>query len=334
MKKERINRTSRITISLLIICFVFYMYLPPTTNIVDSMNETVGENHVDILCVGSSHMYCGINPVQMYNDYGYAAYTLGVGAQSPWQSYYYIKEACKYQKPSVIIQDAYMMGCTQTDNDYCDYQTAANLVDAPLSYNKTCAVIESVADSKLNILLRFPYVYNEYASFFEFTPQKFFGDENYSMGYEYRSEVMPCTDVVDKSGITDETPISKKNEEYLRKIIDYCRNNDIDLILLNAPCPVLGKDNQVYYNYIKRIAKENKILFINGDDIWKEVGMDWNTDSSDGGHLNHSGVTKFTKYVEEYIHSKYDIPDRRGENGYEAYDRGVEWLKEKLSEGE
>ncbi len=331
MRNIHIIRALRIAACVLVVSLLFYLYLPPMPNRVESMNTTVGENHVDVLCVGSSHMYCGINPVQMYEDYGYAAYTLGIGAQSPWQSYYYITEACKEQKPSLIIQDAYMMGCTQSNRDYSDYQTVTNLVDTPLSIGKIQAVMESIADSRLNIILRFPYIYNKYDSFSEFTSEKFYGDENFSMGYEYRSEVVPCTDAIDKSVITEETPISEQNEKYLRKIIAYCKYNDIELILVNAPSPMLGKDTQVYYNYIDNVATENGVKFIDGNRIWEETGMDWNEDSSDGGHLNHSGVTKFTKYVEDYIYNTSEIPDRRGEKGYEAYDRGVEWLEDMIS---
>ena len=51
-------------------------------------------------------------------------------------------------------------------------------------------------------------------------------------------------------------------------------------------------------------------------------------DTGDGGaHLNHSGVTKFTSFVIKYIDEYYDIPDRRQDDEYAEYDRGIEWLR-------
>ena len=104
------------------------------------------------------HMHCGINPIQLYDDHGIAAYDLSGGSQSPWQSYYYIKEACKKQSPKLLIFDTYMVGAYQEVDHYQDYQTVANLLNFPISMNKFYAVMESYADSRLNILLWFPKI--------------------------------------------------------------------------------------------------------------------------------------------------------------------------------
>ncbi len=48
----------------------------------------------------------------------------------------------------------------------------------------------------------------------------------------------------------------------------------------------------------------------------------------DGGHLNHSGVTKLTLWLEKYIDEYYDLPDRRGDSAYKIYEEGVERLNE------
>ncbi len=61
----------------------FYLYLPPRENRIDRMNTTVERDHVDILCMGSSHMTSGLNPIQMYEDYGYATYIVAGGGQAP-----------------------------------------------------------------------------------------------------------------------------------------------------------------------------------------------------------------------------------------------------------
>ena len=86
MEKSFHKRFVRIFSVFLIVFLLFYMYLPPVNGKIVQMNNAVGENKVDIICVGSSHMYSGINPVQLYYDKGWVAYNLGVGAQSPWQS--------------------------------------------------------------------------------------------------------------------------------------------------------------------------------------------------------------------------------------------------------
>lgn len=335
MSSKRVFRVVRIVICVGTICIGLYMYLPPHENRIETMNKTVGEQHVDVLCIGSSHMFCGLNPIQMYDDYGYASYIVACGSQAPWQSYCYIKEIDKTQDPSIIILDVYMMGANNED-EYEDYQTVNNLLDIPLSFNKISAVYESVANSKLDIILRFPYIHDDYAAFSGLTCFKFFGYEDYSLGYDYSTEIENdyngSYDIVEfKNG--DVAPISIKNEYYLRKIIGYCHMNNISLILVNAPWPMISEDTQRKYNYIGRIAGENGVPFIDGNLLLKELGMDWATDvRGNGGHINHSGVTKFTTYVENYINKNYSVPDRRGNIDYRSYEMAAEWLKEKESE--
>ena len=63
--------------------------------------------------------------------------------------------------------------------------------------------------------------------------------------------------------------------------------------------------------------------------MYKEIGIDYLTDcSGDGGHLNDYGVTKFTKYVGDYIYNNYSLIDHRGDDRYSPYENGVEWLNE------
>ncbi len=330
MNKTKLYRIIRIAGCLAIITSVFYLYLPPVENIVDTMNKTVGEERVDVLCVGSSHMYSGLNPVQMYRDHGYAAYILACGSQAPWQSLYYIKETCSTQHPKIILLDVFMIGVHEED-DYEDYQTVNNMLYTPLSFSKIEVVTQSVANSRLDILLRFPYIHNDYEAFNGFTCEKFIGNRDYSMGFDYSDDIATEEQKdygkYDVKNSTEEIKISEKNERYLRSIIEYCREKDIAVILINAPWPMINEKVHKRFNHIRRIAGEYDITFIDGDTLTYELGMDWTKDcKGNGGHLNNSGITKFTNYVENYIYSNYDIPDRRGNPDYGSYEEGVEWL--------
>ena len=272
-------------------------------------------------------MQYGINPIQMYKDNGYAAYSVASSSQSPWQSLYYIKEACKTQPPKMVILDTYKMATP----DYRDYQTVNNLLNAPLSIDKCLAVMESIADSRLSVLFRFPYIHDDYNGFKGFGLDKFYGIQLFSMGYSYNNNIdtseQELYSLTDARDITESEAISEKDERSLRKIIEYCKANDIEVILINAPWPMIEKYRERKFNYIKEIASEYDVRFIDGNICWNEMGIDWTTDTfGDYGHMNHYGVTKFTKYVDSIIDRDYSLPDRRNDSGYEAYDKGVDWL--------
>ena len=270
-------------------------------------------------------MLNGINPVQMYRDRGYAAYVLACGSQAPWQSYYYIKEACKYQRPVLIIQEVYKFNITQDENGYRDGETVNNVLNMPISWDKIQVVASSKADSRIDLLLRFPYIHDDYSDVSTLGVDKFFGNVDYSLGYNFEDSIeTESVNVVDKSLIKDVKPISAKNEEYLRKIIEYCKKQGIDLLLINTPCPETTKNDQMLSNYIGLIASEYGVSYIDGNLLWEDIGVDWSMDRADEhGHLNNNGVTKFTTYIENYISEKYPVPDRRGNDNYASYEKAV-----------
>ena len=319
MKRLYIRRVVAITATIATIVIVFYLYLPQQVSIIDSMNVTVGEGRVDVACVGSSHVYCGINPVQMHQDKGIAAYDIAIGSQAPWQSYYFIKEICKTQKPKVIIYDTYMVG-SKSDDGFQDNQTVSNLLDCHMSLDLIKAILESDADSKLSILLRYPYIYDKYDQYTGLTFGKLYGAKNKRLGYSPSEEIKAIENVIDVSNVFEVGEISVKREKYLRLIIEYCKNNGIDIVLTNTPWPGITEESQMRFNKVGEIAEEYDIPFVDGCKLYKEMGIDYSTDTYDGGHLNNYGIAKYTKWLETFLCDNYSLPDRRGEEGYESYE--------------
>ena len=72
------------------------------------------ENSVDVLVLGSSHAYQGINTAVLWKEFGYSAFNLCGAAQPIWNTYFYLEEALKTQTPKVIILDIYTL-CYSAD---------------------------------------------------------------------------------------------------------------------------------------------------------------------------------------------------------------------------
>jgi hypothetical protein len=53
------------------------------------------------------------------------------------------------------------------------------------------------------------------------------------------------------------------------------------------------------------------------------MDLDFETDFNDPSHLNYDGSCKFTDYLAGEIVRQFDIPDRRGCEGYESWDQNV-----------
>lgn len=283
--------------------------------------ETVGKQKIDVLCVGSSHVYCGINPVQLYDDYGIAAYDLAAGSQAIWYSYYYIKQALKTQTPKVIVLDVYTL---TTRTDYFNEQKAqANLINMPISYIKWQALEAAEVENKLDIFWGFPITHTRYSSL-ERDDYDLSGNmSTHFLGYYYTAEIVEYEQgsIVDVRNVDGVSAIPEKAEEYLRKCIELCQEKGIEIVLTNTPWPDITEEKQEQYNYIARIAEEYDIPFLNGCLMNEELGMDYTVDSmGDGGHLNYSGVTKWTGWLGNYLVSNYELIDRRGDSDYEVWE--------------
>lgn len=308
---------------LLTVSFVFYKFTEivkyPRHNFYDFYGY-MEKDTIDVLCVGSSHVYCSINPVQMYDDYGIAAFNLAAGSQSVWYSYYYIKEALKTQKPKIIILDIYTV---ISEDNYFDYtKTQGNLLNMKPSYNKWEALKAAETDKKVELFLGFPITHTRYNNLqkrdFDLSKN---GNGNF-LGYYYSSRIVPYEEssIKDVGAVAERTPITEKAETYIRKCIELCQEKDIEIILTNAPWPNITEETQKRFNYVQDIADEYQVPFINGCLHTQDIGLDYAVDSmGDGGHLNYTGAVKYTKWLSDYLKSNYDLPDRRTDERYRVY---------------
>lgn len=300
----------------------------PRKNFYD-YNNFIGSDMIDVLCVGSSHIYLGINPIQMWDDYGIAAYNLSCSDQAIWFSYYYIKEALKTQKPQVVILDVYTL-VGEDEYYYDENRIQANLVNMPLSCNKWKALKTAGTANKVELFFQLPIFHSRYS---ELNRNDF--NINYNgntdfLGYLYITDIVEYEDewIEDVRNVKECEPVSEKAEEYLRKCIQLCQSEDINLVLTNTPWPDIKERHQRKYNYIQKIADEYGVPFLNGCLYNDEIGMNYKTDSmGQTGHLNHSGVTKYTKWLVDFLLDHYELNDRRGDQRYVKWQNESDKLK-------
>lgn len=276
------------------------------------------EGTVDVLFVGNSHSGCNVDTATLWTEHGIASYNLWGGVQPLWNSYHFIVEALKYQTPKVIGLE---ITATISDYEYSEDQNQIkNTAGMKFSKNKLEAVKVSAPEDKwLNLMLSFPMYHNRFDELEEEDFNNFpwsEGLENfkgsyllYGVGnYEFESAegVTQCRDIMDKQ------------EEYLIKTIELCKEKDIPLFLFKSPA-LERHEAQEYFNTVALIAEEYNIDFVNMnlmDDIVGITAEDYSLDR----HMNGSGARKVADYLGGYLRETFDVPDRRGESGFESWD--------------
>lgn len=277
------------------------------TDAVDGFYD-LENNSVDILFIGSSNAFCTINPVVLYEQYGMTAYDFCTSAQPISITTLYLKEALKYQSPSIVCLEVYMVA------DFDDTEANETIRrwgynDIKLSLEKINNMYEVVTRNNDDFLsYLFPII--KYKERWQDISQSDFGKgSTYTKGYNSSThiydEILNFSEYKNENSefIVDSTKLI-----YLDEIRAICENNNIELILFKSP--------RVDWNIsqseaINEYADFYKLPFLDYMELMNSIGIDPSADFRDPYHLNDAGAEKITLDIGEYIHTNYKIEDRR-----------------------
>lgn len=285
------------------------------------------KNTIDVLLFGTSQMYCDVNSNVIWDETRITSYNLAKPEQPLWMTYYYMKEAFKYQKPKLAVLDVYAI---KYDEEYKElWNNNVQLDSFKMSKNKLDAINASIPEKeRAYFLIKLLKEKDNWKNINKsnFTP-KFRYSRSDTKGH---LEMYDVAKVVPYTGFSKKVKLlSEKNEVYFKKIIDLCKEENIPLLVVKTP-HLQDNEIQEKYNRVEEITKENNIEFLNLNSISDEIGIDFNKDFSDWGiHLNISGSTKVTKYLAEYFKENYDLKNKNNLVDDDQWDEDVANWKER-----
>lgn len=329
MKKSIIRITAFLcilTLALLLACKILKFKYSYSIQDIDNF-YSLEDDTVDVLFIGTSHAYANINTGTLWDDYGMASCVLAGSEQAVWNTYYYLAEALKTQKPKLVVFEAF--GCT-LDYDYgSDARVIQNTYGLKWSKNKVDAIIASVPeDKRVDFLLSYARYHSRYA---ELTAEDFAWDindaiEDEFMGYQLLGNVAE-TVFSENINISTTSDINAKAEQYLRMIIGLCQDNEIPMAIIVSPYAGVEIAEQEKYNQVAEIAAEYGIPYENFTDDVKAMGIDFSTDEADYSHFNYLGSPKYSTYLGSWLTNNFDIPNRAGTPGYERWEENSAAIK-------
>lgn len=278
---------------------------------VDSFYE-LDEDLVDVLFLGSSRCYCSINNAVLWEEQGISSFSFSISGQDIVSSYHSFVEALKTQTPDVVCFELYgttFLGYGVESNMY------RNTLPFKLSSNAVSAVKNIAPDRQGELLLRWPIVHTRYA---ELEKEDFETDLPTYIGYHSEFVSRPVEPLCSYKG-TETLQIGEGEEMWLRKIIALAEENDIELCFFVAPA-VTSETEQKKYNYVETIAREHNIPVLNMAAMEKELQINTAADFLDPYHTNYFGAQKVSSFIANFLKQNYDLPDRRGTEGYELWE--------------
>ncbi len=290
-----------------------------TENIINKFNEkrfedfySLPKNSLDMVFLGSSHSYCTFDPEIFDNELGINSFQMGMPLQHPDSTYYTLKEVLNYQKPKIVVMEVYW-DLLKNDFELNQVKTLFQVLDnedLKEEYIKEEFPLSEKIKYNTNILKYqadyFAYKGNEYKNKVknkfnvkDKETKKQIGIEEYkSKGYVYSNYKM-LEDEYDKTNQFKnlngkDFEFSNKQKDFLLKIINLCKENNIKLVFVTAPIANVSIDYienyDLIHNKISDFAKENNIFYIDYNIINREENLLTNDNFRDDAHLNHSGV--------------------------------------------
>lgn len=278
-------------------------------------------NSVDVLTVGTSLAYAGVNTNVLWSEYGIAAYNLCSAEQPFWISYYMLKEALKTQRPQIILLDA------KPAVYYQDYTKRGRIILSTYGIrgleNRLGAILACVEQPSdaLGFILGLPEVHSNFgavkASDFTLPPSNGGRGRNWK-GYieEDRVERHQRPSLV-WSGVRRD--MNAREETYVRKIFELAKAEGIPLMLIGMPNPDYANDH-LYFNTLWDIAAEYGVSGWNYNHPDLRFGLRYATDFADWQHLNVKGSITFSRRLGEDLKARFSLPDHRGDTAYASYD--------------
>lgn len=322
------KKTTRICITLLlclaivastvgVLAFVQALVMPKYMSMLTREGALIAEYYNettthDVIFVGDCEVYESFTPPTLWEEYGITSYIRGSAQQLTWQSYYLLEETFERESPKVVVFNVLAMKYGEPQNEQYNRMTLDGM---KWSKSKLAAIKASMTEEENLLSYVFPLL-RFHSRWSELTGEDwkylFSRDTVSHNGYLMQTAIKPRPEV-DREGVRlSDYTLPERSFDYLDKMHALCRENGAELILIKAPT-----NNWKYWWYdewdeqICNYAAENGLDYYNFIDN-EEIGLDWSTDTYDGGvHLNVYGAEKMTAYFGKILQERYGIKDHR-----------------------
>lgn len=288
------------------------------------------ENTVDVLFLGTSHVYFGIDPMYIYDRSGITSYVFGGPGLRFDLTYITLEDALKTQKPSVVFLD---MSAVQFDFQQTEAKCHKVSDQLPISMSKIEYAFDNDSEEMKPLDVLFPLL--RYHTRWQELGKKDFQyvtgemNETYIRGHYISYENKKTSFHFEEES---EFVLTDRNRDYLQRIDALCEENGIELICYKIPTPTWYRAQS---EGAAAIAEELGVPYL---ELYHEVdkmGLDVKTDFRDKqNHLNQYGAEKVCAWLTDYMQENLNLQDQRSTNQEWNEDlvKYKELLQERLDE--
>lgn len=324
---QKIKSVIGFIIFIAILCKVFcnttYLFRNTSWNrahIVGIENEDL-----DMIYIGGSAAYVYWQPLKAWNDCGFTSYSYANDTVQAESIKAYLEQARTTQNPEL-----YVIG-VRAFQYYSDEQVEAGLrngtdsmdLTSPARYKLLNDYFKNRNISEdtdvLSYYLDIAKYHTNTANLGSSLAWSFINNKGISAnkGWEW-IDLYGYLDEPQGFQTDDRAELPENAKKILVDLLEYCKTENLNVLFVVCPYYLTMVD-QAKYNTIGDIVERYGFDFLNTNDYYDEMGIDFSQDFYNKNHVNLFGAEKYTAFLENYITSNYNMPDHRGDSQYESW---------------
>lgn len=319
-----------LVVNVILIPKYMYNHEWPTTATFTHFYE-LEENSVDVLFFGTSNGASAFNPAVLYENEGIKSYSLACEQQNLLTSYYWLKEALRFQQPKAVVLDPFILFEFRKEEPLNTEEPTQRKAFDFMKWSDVkreavkdiCSIDESQDEmsyyfTNIRFHNRWKGLEENDFNFLSIKNHKdlygFSALRTRAMDFDYykpldtfKTEEIWHEDTGELEYVTSEaTDLAEPDDVmliYFEKINELCKANNIDLVLTKTPHYEWSIEQ---HNYIQDFADRNGLTFVdfNMGDTYEASGMSFMDDMADGVHVNVWGADKVTRYIGNVLADK------------------------------
>ena len=332
--KNALKVTAFLALALTVLYGVYHMiswkdnmgpYLSSMEQLYDTPKDTV-----DVACVGTSHVYCGILPAALWRDYGYSAFNMSISGVDRSGAYHGIVELLKTQHPKVVVVDLYTITYDEMGELSNVYR---KMLGMKMSLNNAAMVWKDADPSeRLDYLFRWPI---EHTRYHELEKYDFLKNpvNTFARGEAPEWVIGEAGDVEGAARRVEAGELPEAVKDWVDRLCVLAEKKGFAICFTVVPTET-DDGTQACMKAIAQYGETLGIPTYYGNEKVSELGIVPATDFVDPWHLNVSGAEKFTVGLGKFLSEHYDLEDHRSADGtaakaYEDWDRDLRWYERK-----
>lgn len=290
------------------------------------MTGIKSESDIDMIYIGGSAAFVYWEPLKAWTDCGFTSYLLATSSIPAESLVPYMKEAEKYQNPSLYVIGVRAFQYYSDDEQEEGVRRSSDVMDitSMARYDLLNRYFENRRIAENTDILSYYVDIIKYHTNTNNLASKTTWDLIHNKG----ASPNKGWEWIDKYYYLDEPDGFQTEEravlpENATKILDdllaHCKELDKDVLFVVCPYE-LTKEDYAKYNTIKDAVVQNGFQFLNANDYYDEMGIDFSRDFYNKSHVNLFGAKKYTTFLENYIRDTYEMPDHRNDAKFAAWD--------------